>query len=153
MSIKSQQNNMKAIYNLIQKELGYCYGDKESVPNGAKKVFLSKSAAFLRALAKDLRFREYKININPGGIAVSGEVSLYGMWGDSNGIYLQISNPCYSLQGFLYRKIKHINDYTGECNIWLSEELFMNGDYEVVLNILSSINATKNHAEVGLYVA
>ncbi len=153
MSSKSQQNNMKAIYSLLQKELGYCYGSNESGPNGLKKDFLTKSATFLRALAKDLGFTEYKVNTNPGGIAVSGEVSLYAMWGDGNGVYVQLSKPSYNSQGFLYREINHIKDYSGGRNMWLSHGLFMNSDYNGVLDLLSSVKTIRNNTEVRSYVA
>ncbi len=54
MSLKSQKDNMNAIYSLISIDLGYIYGERESGPNGAKKSFLTKSAAFLRALVLQL---------------------------------------------------------------------------------------------------
>ena len=78
MSIKSQQQNMKTIHGLVSQDLGYIHGERESGPNGAKKQFHTKSAAFLRALGNDLGFKEFKVTKNYGGIAVSGEITLMG---------------------------------------------------------------------------
>ena len=88
MSVKSQQVNMKTIHSLVSQDLGYIYGERESGPNGAKKVFHTKSAAFLRALGNDLGFKEFKVTNNYAGIAVSGEITLLGVWGDGTGLYL-----------------------------------------------------------------
>ena len=91
MSIQSQKKNMKTIHGLVSQNLGYIFGERESGPNGAKKQFHTKSAAFLRALGRDLGFQDYKVTNNYGGIAVSGEITLMGMWSEGNGLYLQLS--------------------------------------------------------------
>ena len=75
-------------------DLSYIYGERESGPNGDKKTFLRVGKAFLHALSKDLRLRDAKITSNAGGIAVSGECTLIGMWEDS-GIYICIEQPCF----------------------------------------------------------
>ena len=139
MSAKSQQSNMKTIHGLVSQDLGYIHGERESGPNGAKKVFLSKSAAFLRALGNDLGFREFKVSTNPSGIACSGYVTLMGMWDDGNGLYFQISQPLQPFNGLLYREIKHMKDYSGGRNQWLSCDLFAVGDYEQIIGILMKL--------------
>ena len=143
MSIKSQQANMKTIHSLVSQDLGYIHGERESGPNGAKKVFLSKSAAFLRALGNDLGFREFKVTTNPGGIACSGDVTLVGMWDDGNGLYLQISQPLQPFNGFLYREVKHMKDYSGGRNQWLSCGMFATGEYERLIGILTKLSEAK----------
>jgi hypothetical protein len=93
VSIKTQRANMQTIHDLISKDLSYIYGERESGPNGAKKQFHTKSAAFLRALGSDLGFNYFKVTNNHGGIAVSGEITLMGMWNEGNGLYLQLAEP------------------------------------------------------------
>ena len=90
MSIQSQQNNMIRLHELLKEDLGFIAGERERGPNGAKKTFLHVGKVFLRALAKDLGLRDAVIKSNPGGIAVSGDCSLCGMW-ENNGIYICIS--------------------------------------------------------------
>ena len=137
MSLKSQKDNMNAIYSLISGDLGYIYGERESGPNGAKKSFLTKSAAFLRALGKDLGFTEMRVNTNPGGIAVSGEVSLYGMWSEGNGLYFKINQPLSMQNGiFPYRSINHLKDYRGGQNNWLPCIIFESADYQKLMDTL-----------------
>jgi hypothetical protein len=123
--------------------LGYIYGEHESGPNGAKKKFLTKSSAFLRVLGNDLDFAEFKVTTNPSGIAVSGEVTLMGMWGEGSGLYLQLSQSGTNPQAFLYRTIGHMRDYTGGYNQWLDCELFKAGDYEQLIRVLSALKADK----------
>ncbi len=139
MSIQSQKKNMKTIYGLVSQNLSYIYGEKESGPNGAKKQFHSRSAAFLRALGKDLGFHTFKVTNNHGGIAVSGEITLMGMWDDGDGLYFQISQPATGLRAFLYRSISHMKDYTGGVNRWLSYDLFADGGYEELLDTLLAL--------------
>ena len=110
MSVQSQKKNMKSIFNLVSQDLSYIYGDKESGPNGAKKQFHTKSKAFLRALGNDLGFTEFKVTNNHGGIAVSGEITLMGIWAEGNGLYMEISQGITRNQShqFLYRRISHM---------------------------------------------
>ena len=143
MSIKSQQQNMKAIHSLVSRDLGYIYGERESGPNGAKKIFHTKSAAFLRVLGNDLGFKEFKVTNNHGGIAVSGEITLMGMWGDSNGLYFQLNQPLRPFNSFLYRSIKHMKDYSGGTNQWLPCDIFADGDYDRLIYIMSALNTSK----------
>ena len=92
MSVKSQGSNMRRLSALLSHDLGYAYGDKERGPNGRKKNFLNTGKAFLRALAKDLGLRDALVSANEGGIAVSGECTLIGMW-EEGGIYICLSQP------------------------------------------------------------
>ena len=139
MSIKSQQANMKTIHSLVSRDLGYIYGERESGPNGAKKTFHTKSKAFLRTLGNDLGLMEFKVTNNYGGIAVSGEITLMGLWVDGNGVYVQLFQSVTNRQDFLYRHITHMKDYSGSVNQWLPFEIFKAGDYEKVLDMLSSL--------------
>ena len=134
MSIKSQQKNMKEIYNLVSQDLGYIFGEHERGPNGAKRKFHTKSASFLRMLGGDLGFKAFKVTNNPAGIAVSGEITMMGMWEEGNGLYLQLSQS--TIGGFLYRNIKSMKDYNGGRNEWLSYDIFATGDYEIVVKNL-----------------
>ena len=142
MSIKSQQANMKTIHSLISQDLGYIYGERESGPNGAKKQFHTKSAAFLRALGNDLGFKDFKVTNNYGGIAVSGEIILKGMWNDSNGLYLQLFQSVTNRREFLYRHITHMKDYTGSSNQWLPCEMFADAEYERLVDTLLRLRTT-----------
>ena len=144
MSIQTQKKNMQSIYQLVSMDLGYIYGERESGPNGAKKQFHTKSAAFLRALGNDLGFREFKVKNNHAGIAVSGEITLMGMWGDGNGLYFQINQPLQPSGSFLYRTIKSMKDYNGGHNQWLPCSLFADGDYE---GLVGTVLALKNISE------
>jgi molybdopterin/thiamine biosynthesis adenylyltransferase len=141
VSIKSQQANMKTISSLISKDLGYIYGERESGPNGEKKQFHTKSAVFLRALGNDLGFKDFKVTNNYAGIAVSGEITLMGMWGEGNGLSLQISQPITEPHEFLYKRITHMKDYEGKRR-WLPCDIFTNGEYEKLLEMLSALRET-----------
>lgn len=148
MSMQSQKKNMKIIHSLVSQNLGYIFGEHESGPNGAKKQFHTKSAAFLRALGRDLGFQECKVTNNYGGIAVSGEITLMGMWSGGNGLYLQLSQSAMGWQSFLYRQISYMKDYTGERNQWLPVELFASGKYVELMDILLALRKpSKEEAE------
>lgn len=95
MSMQSQKKNMKTIHGLVSQNLGYIFGERESGPNGAKKQFHTKTASFLRAFGRDLGFQECKVTNNYGGIAVSGEITLMGMWREW-AVFATIS-ICYGL--------------------------------------------------------
>ena len=94
MSVQSQENYMRRLAVLLSHDLGYIPGERESGPNGDKKAFLRTGKTFLHALSKDLGLRDTKVTTNAGGIAVSGECTLIGMWEDS-GIYICIEQPCF----------------------------------------------------------
>jgi len=145
MSVKSQKANMKIIYSLISKQLGYIYGERESGPNGDKKRFHTKSAAFLRALGRDLGFKELKVGNNYAGIAVSGEITLMGMWDGGGGLYFQISQPITQRREFLYRSITGMTD-NGSENMWLPCDIFANAEYEKLLDTLSAVRNVSKEA-------
>ena len=146
MSIQSQEKNIKNIYSLVARNLSYIYGERESGPNGAKKQFHTKSKAFLRALGRDLEFQEFKVANNYGGIAVSGEITLKGMWKEGNGLYLQVSQSAMGFQAFLYRHISHMKDYTGGRNQWLSVSIFADGKYAELIDLLLLLRKTSKEA-------
>lgn len=148
MSIQLQQKNMKTIHSFVSQNLGYIYGERESGPNGAKKQFHSTSKAFLRALGNDLGFTEFKVTVNSGGIAVSGEITLMGMWDDDNGLYLQLFQSISGNPDFLFREIKNMKDYSGERNQWLPCILFANGEYEQLTHILLKLRKSMPTKEV-----
>lgn len=96
-----------------------------------KNDFKKKSMSFLRRLVKDLNLVDKDICFNAGGIAVSGDATLIGMWGEGNGIYVTISDDT-----FLYRSVKHMKDYTGGSNnfIWSSWNKNYELSYDEVFN-------------------
>ena len=115
------------------------YGDSECGPNGSKKVFLNVGKTFLRALAKDLGLRDAMVSANPGGIAVSGECTLIGMW-ETGGIYVCL----YQSAGggndvLLYRTVRHCRDYKGGYNRFLSRRDLEGGSYAHLLETLSRL--------------
>lgn len=139
MSVKSQETNMRRLADLLSQDLSYIWGERECGPNGAKKTFLNLGKVFLRALSKDLGLRDAKVTSNPGGIAVSGECSLIGMWGD-NGIYIQLSRPNYDPQRvLLYRTVRHTKDYTGGHNHFLLLNDLRELSYSELLDTFSAL--------------
>lgn len=83
-----------------------------------KARFERASKKYLRNLAKQLELKEFEVRFNRGGIAVSGDAILMGMWGDGNGIYISI-NQFGGRPVFMYRSIKHMKDYTGGQNLYI----------------------------------
>lgn len=148
MSIQSQQKTMKTMHGLVSQDLGYIHGEREGGPNGAKKQFHSTSKAFLRALGNDLGFTEFKVTNNHGGIAVSGEITLMGMWGEGNGLYLLIFQSMTGSQDFLFRSIENMKDYSGGRNQWLPCDLFAAGEYERLTNMLLKLRKPIATSEV-----
>ena len=141
MSHKSQEKNMRRLAGLLGQDLGYIWGEKESGPNGDKKVFLDTGKTFLRALSKDLELRDVKVSANPGGIAVSGECILIGMW-ENNGIRIQISQSCCGGDcTVLYRAVRHSRDYTGGQNHWLTRNDLAEKSYAQLLEVFSALRA------------
>lgn len=139
MSVKSQENNMRRLADLLSQNLSYIWGEKESGPNGAKRTFLNVGRAFLRALAKDLGLRDAKITSNAAGIAVSGDCTLMGMW-ENGGIYVNISQPaCGGELVLCYRSIWHLKDYSGGYNHWLKREDLRDYSYDRLLSTLLTL--------------
>lgn len=84
---------------------------------------LGKKAMVELALLLDLK--EFEYDFNPGGIAVSGDLRLMGMWGPENGVYVTMNKdfPNKPWGDVLYRTIKHMKDYTGGPNQYFKYEL------------------------------
>ena len=145
MSVKSQEKNMRRLADLLSRDLTYLPGEREDGVNGDKKVFLNTGKIFLRNLGADLCLSQAKVNVNPGGIGVSGECTMIGMWKDS-GIYVMLHSPVFDRQSvLLYRTTRHIRDYTGGLNRYLTLENLRNYSYEELLSVLSSIKGA--HAD------
>lgn len=146
MSMKSQENNMRRLATLLSQDLSYIGGERESGPNGAKKAFLNLGKVFLRALAKDLGLRDVRVMSNPGGIAVSGECCLYGMWVDS-GLFICIQQPCIGEDILLYRTIRNINDHKGGYNRYVKLRDLKKLSYGQLLGLLSELRKDGNGYE------
>ena len=145
MSVKSQESSMRQLAKLLNQDLGYIWGVRESGPNGAKRTFLNVGRSFLRALAKDLCLRDYKVTSNAGGIAVSGSCTLMGVW-DEGGIYIELSRPaCSGNHMLLYRTVRNMKDYTGGYNHWLNRESLETFSYEKLLFTLSALRKETGH--------
>lgn len=139
MSIKSQQNNMRRLHELLSKDLSYIWGERESGPNGAKKTFLNVGKVFLRAMAKDLGLRDAVVKSNAGGIAVSGDCCLYGMW-EENSLYVSISQFAGGGENvILYRSIRNIKDHRSGYNNLICLHELENMTYEQLLERLGSL--------------
>ena len=137
MSVKSQENNMRRLAALLGQDLSYIFGEKESGPNGSKKTFLNVGKVFLRALAKDLGLREVTVSSNAGGIAVSGECTLIGMW-EYGGIYVCIEQPACGRENVLYyRTVRHSRDFKGGYNHFLTRSDLKKWSYGQLLDTLS----------------
>jgi len=138
MSIKTQKANMKTLGKLLSQDLGYIFGERESGPNGAKKEFLRKGAVFFRTLAKDLGFSEYDVRVSKAGIAVSGEVKLYGMWGANNGLFIELSQMNIRDACIMYRTISDISGEKCGGNQFMPVTTLLIGDYESLLDTFLS---------------
>lgn len=144
MSVRSQEVNMCKLADLLGQDLGYIWGEKESDPNGAKRIFLNVGRTFLRALAKDLNLRDYKVTSNAGGIAVSGDCTLMGVW-EENGIFVMLSQPAGGGNHvLLYRTIRNMRDYTGGYSHWLDRSALETFSYEELLRTLSALRRNRN---------
>ena len=135
MSFKSQEQNMRRLAALLSRDLGYIWGERESGPNGDKKIFLNLGKTFLRALAKDLGLRDVKVMSNAGGIAVSGECYLYGMW-EECGLFICLEQPCITQNVLLYRSIRSLNDHKGGYNNYVIRSELETMSYAELLNRL-----------------
>jgi len=146
----SQEKLMGEISNLLSQDLGYIFGEKELGPNGNKKIFLDKSARFLRQLAKDLDFSESKVSKNIAGIACSGEVYMYGMWSEDNGIMFVLEQAFNLNNRLLYRSIYNINDRGSKHgrNQFIDHEVFLNKDYSGLCEKLLNLKAYGDESNV-----
>jgi hypothetical protein len=133
MSVKTQKAHMKTLGNMLLRDLGYIFGERESGPNGAKKEFLHKGEIFMRALAKDLGFTESIVRVNKSGIACSGEIYLYGMWGEGNGLFVELSQMRIVDACIMYRTIEDIDGKKNGRNQFLRIGVLLGCDYESLL--------------------
>ena len=138
MSFRSQEANMRRLAELLGHDLGYIGGERESGPNGEKKVFLNVGKTFLRALAKDLGLRDATIMCNAAGIAVSGECCLTGMW-ESGGVHVCIEQPCTGQDVMLYRSVRNLKDHRGGYNHFITRMELANLSYEQLMNRLLTL--------------
>jgi hypothetical protein len=77
----------------------------------------------------------YDIRSNPGGVAVSGEVTLH-----AENLYLQLSTGIDFGRGreFMFRRCNGRSDYTGQQNQWVLWESLAN-DFEGVISQIKHI--------------
>lgn len=148
MSVKSQETNMRRLADLLSQNLSYIGGERECGPNGAKKTCLNLGKVFLRALAKDLGLRGAMITAKPGGIAVSGDCSLIGMWED-NGIYICLSQFCGGKYALLYRTARNLRDYAGGHNNFLTPDDLRKLSYPALLKTLRALKKEGVHERFG----
>lgn len=133
MSVKSQQTLMKRLSQLLEQDLSYVDGENENGFNGAKAEFHSKGKSFLRGMAKDLHFNEFKVQSNPAGAASSGDITLYGIWPEGKGLMIRLSDGNHAVH---YRTIKHMHDYTGGLNRFFHRDHLAYWSYEKLLYTL-----------------
>ena len=138
MSMKSQENNMRRLADLLSQDLSYIGGERECGPNGDKRTFLNLGKVFLRALSKDLGLRDVKVTSNPGGNAVSGDCSLIGMW-ENNGLYVSLSQFCGGKSVLVYRTAHNIRDYSGGHNNYLTLDDLWSLSYPALLDQLNAL--------------
>jgi len=110
--------NLNKLARLMLSEESGSYNDAFK----AKFRLIGKKA--MKELACLLELRPFDIQFNPGGIAVSGDLRLMGMWSEGNGVYIfmnmDFANAPYGQ--VLYRTIKHMRDFTGGPNQWMRYE-------------------------------
>ena len=126
---------LNALYTFMQTN-----GKKLSYNYELQQEFEKLSKAALRELAKQLPFVESKVSFNKGGIAVSGDAHLMGMFENGTGLYITINAPWGggNAMNFLYRTIKPMKDYTGGMNNYMSDSDIVNE--EVVTRIKQLCN-------------
>jgi len=138
MSLKTQTANMKALAELLSQDLGYIFGERESGPNGAKCLFHSKARAFLTGLRKDLGMVGWNIRTNKAGIAVSGEVTLRGLWKLGNGLRVEISQDLMSNHVLHYGPINDINGHASGLAVYVSLDTLRQANYaQLILDLLA----------------
>ena len=131
---------MRKLARLLSKDLGYIWGERESGPNGDKKVFLNTGKAFLRALARDLGLRDAKVTSNAAGIAVSGECYLTGMW-EGGGLHICLEQPCYLREDVLcYHSVRTLQDYKGGHNHYVRRSELETMSYPQLLERLGELH-------------
>ena len=147
MSVKSQESNMRRLSMLLSHDLSFIGGERECGPNGSKKAFLNTGKAFLRALARDLGLHDVTVSANSGGIAVSGECTLIGMW-ETGGIYICLYQSAGGGNNvLLYRTVRHSRDYKGGYNRYLTCRALKKWSYQHLLDTLSALRKDRTNDE------
>ncbi len=108
--------NQLAFMMLSKEDAHYNAPFKEQFKRVGKKA--------MKELADLLDLKEVDIHFNPAGPAVSGDLTLMGMWAPENGVYVTMNKdfPNAPWGQVLYRSIKHMKDYSGGVNQWLPYE-------------------------------
>ncbi len=87
----------------------------------AKAKFKEVGIKAMEELGWLLELNRFETRFNPGGIAVSGDIVLMGMWNRYIGIYVLLNKGV--MRSGYYRAIQHMQDYTGGVNHQLSYRL------------------------------
>lgn len=95
----------------------------ENAEGLAKQNFKKLGKKAFKELAEYIGLKEYDVNFNPGGPAVSGDLTLMGMFNSNIGIYISLNKDGFS-NGVLYRSIKSMKDYSGGNNNYFPEGEF-----------------------------
>jgi hypothetical protein len=112
-----------------------------SYNDNLKKSFEKNSCRFLKLLSRELRLLTYSIHYNKGGVAVSGDATLIGMFTPDVGVYVTISTPSH--YGIMFRSVKHMQDWTGGNNNWFQPDKF--STYQEIANhIRRTLNVVSN---------
>jgi hypothetical protein len=110
----STQAKLNKLVATLKTELSYNYDNKEAF----KKAGLSA----MRALAKEMGFTESRVSFNPGGIAVSGDHYIYGMFSEGEGVMFTVSQGAFNNHAGYCRHIKGLTDYSGGANVWIEHK-------------------------------
>jgi hypothetical protein len=110
-----------------------------------KKKFRNTGKKAMTELALLLDFNEFGVDFNPGGIAVSGDLRLMGMWSKGNGVYITMNKdfPGKPWGDVLFRHIDHMRDFTGGPNNYFKFKLL--GDPEALRKLITSIRNDNGH--------
>jgi hypothetical protein len=116
--------------------------------NNFKKRFRSIGEKAMKELTLILELNEYDINFNPGGIAVSGDLRLMGMWSEGNGVYISMNKdfPGKPWGDVLYRHIRHMRDFTGGPNNYFKFNLL--SDPAALRKTISRLREDDGHSLV-----
>ncbi len=128
--IKSKNEHMEALkkFSAFLKKYtsidGYMEEDSskmnENAEGLAKQNFRKLGKKAFKELAEYIGLKEYDVKFNPGGPAVSGDLSLMGMFTADKGIYISMNKDGLK-GGVLYRSIKGMKDYSGGGNNYFPE--------------------------------
>ena len=105
-----------AAWNGLSQYLGMDYqGYDEDLKISYEKA--GKKA--LVELAVDMGFQQSRVWYSKGGMAVSGDLHLMGMWSEDNGVHIFFNMDLSD--SIVFRKIKHLHDYSGGMNHHISQ--------------------------------